>query len=277
MLGAISRDLIFRKRDAPELPETPGGVVHYAGLAFARLGAQTRVVTRAAAADQSGLLAPLRAAGVVVRCLPSACTTCYANDYSGEVDRHRLLSVSDQIRAEDVPADWRAAACVQLGPLHREDLHPDVAAECRGLRGLDVQGLVRLQTEHATRLAPHPELPRYLEHVDVLQASETELPALLDGDTLERFVRRFDVREMLITRGIRGATVIAGGHEKHVSAAPVQGGFKIGAGDVFLAAYLFLRARGGHDPVEAGQAAAAICGARIRTGEVPVTPAPEDL
>jgi sugar/nucleoside kinase (ribokinase family) len=276
VVGAISRDVILRKRDAPELPARPGGVVHYAGLALARLGARTRAVTRSHLQDAPALLEPLREAGVEVLWLPSRSTTSYANDYSGAVDRHRLLAVSDPIRGEDVPPSWREADCIQLGPLHRADLAPDVGARCRGLRGLDVQGLVRLGTPHGTRLAPHPEMARFLEHTDVVQASETELPALLDGDTLERFTRRFGVREMIVTRGVRGATLLAGGHEKHVAALAVRGGFKVGAGDVFLAAYLFLRARG-REPFEAGQRAALICSARIQSGEIPDNVSLEEL
>lgn len=268
VVGALSRDVSLHRGSARELPEQPGGVVHHAGLAFARLGGRTRVVTRSRPDDSTALLRPLRGAGVEVRCLPSERTTCYANDYSGAVDRHRLLAVSDPIRAQDVPEDWRESTCIQLGPLHRSDLEPEVAAVCRGLRGLDVQGLVRVATAGDIRLLPHPEMHRFLEHVEVVQASQTELPALLDGDSLERFVRRHAVREMLVTRGLQGATVMVGGHEKHVAVTPVQGGFRIGAGDVFLAAYLFLRATG-RDPVEAGQGAAEICGARIRTGRVP--------
>src|SRR5262245_44734012 len=76
VLGAITRDL-----EAGQ-PAVAGGVVPYAGRAFAALGARTRVVTRVRDADAAELLAPLRAAGVDVHALPSAETTTYANDYS---------------------------------------------------------------------------------------------------------------------------------------------------------------------------------------------------
>ena len=86
VLGAVTRDV------EPGGATAPGGVVHYAGLAFAALGARTRVVTRARPEDAEELLAKLRAARVETRAWPSRETTTYANDYSGSEDLHELLA-----------------------------------------------------------------------------------------------------------------------------------------------------------------------------------------
>jgi sugar/nucleoside kinase (ribokinase family) len=265
VVGAVSLD---REPGAGVPNERAGGVVHYAGVAFARLGARARVVTSVAPQDAARLLAALHAEGVETAARASRATTTYVNDYSGPVDRHELIAASDPIGPDDVPRDWRASDVVQLGPLHRRDLEPGLAEALSGWKGLDVQGLVRSVGPGGTRLAPSPELARFLPHVAVLKASEAELEAVLDGDPLERFVRRHDVREMLVTRGARGVDVILGDRHYPLAAPRVEPRYKVGAGDVFLAAYLWFRA---HDrgPVDAARAATQVCAVKLEQGEVP--------
>jgi sugar/nucleoside kinase (ribokinase family) len=261
VLGAISRDLEGDR-------SRPGGVVFHAGLALARLGVRVRVVTRVRPEDEADLLGTLGGKGIETLALPSRGTTTYANDYSGSVDRHDLLAASDPIGPEDLPAGWRDADLTQLGPLHPDDLLPETAAAARGLRGLDVQGLVRVRGPEGTRLGPCPALPRFLAHADVVQASEHELPAVLGGDSLDRFRARHGVAEMIVTRGARGVTVAVGGRTTDVAAYPTDGRARAGAGDVFLATYLLLRVRG-CAPLAAADGAARVCALRIARGEVP--------
>ena len=263
VLGAVSRDLDLAA--GPGARVMPGGVVVHAGTALARLGARVRVVTRLRPEDADLLLSPLAAEGVETRALPSRDTTTYANDYRGGVDRHELRAVSDPIRAEDVPAAWRDADLVQLGPLHPDDVLVETAAVVQGLVGLDVQGLVRAR---GGGLRPSLLLPDLLAHVHVVQASEHELPAVLGGDSLPAFVARHGVREMLVTRGARGATVVTRAGTTDVQADTVEPRAPVGAGDVFLAAYLLLRVRG-RGPLEAARGAARVAALKVAHGEVP--------
>ncbi len=261
VVGSISRDFI-----AGEAHPLPGGVVFHAGCALARLGAQVRVITRVGAADAPALVGPLDAEQVETLALDSRETTTYRLDYRGAVDAHELLAASDPIRTEDIPEAWRHADLVQLGPLHREDLDPEVPALFGGLVGLDVQGLVRVAGERGTRVAP--ELERYLGNVSVLKASEHELPVLLDGENAEAFRRRHAIPELLVTRGARGCTVITAAGVREIPALATEGSATVGAGDVFLAAYLLLRAAQS-DPFAAAREASAITASKIRHGQVP--------
>jgi len=224
-------------------------------------------VTRVRPEHEESLLAALRREGVETLALESRETTTYANDYSGARSRHELRAMSDPIGPADVPESWRHADVVQLGPLHPWDVLPETAALLRGFKGIDVQGLVRVPGPGGTRLRPFAALARFLEHVDVVQASERELPAVLDGDSLEHFVARHAVREMIVTRGPRGATVVTPDGVTDVPAHPVRGSAQVGAGDVFLASYLLLRARG-EGPTAAAAGAARIAAEKITHGEV---------
>jgi sugar/nucleoside kinase (ribokinase family) len=262
VVGALSRDL--ENRDG-RLVEHAGGVVHYAGTALARLGAVVRVVTRVRPDDEA-LLESLRGEGVEIRALPSRRTTTYRNDYTGSLDRHLLLEASDPVRADDVPPRWYGSDLVQLGPLHREDVDPEIGARAGGIVGIDVQGLVRVAGTE--RLAPCPEIDRFVAHAGVVQASESELEAVLDGQSTEDFVRRHALAEMLVTRGSRGVVLVAQGESIEIPVAPVAGTHPVGAGDVFLASYLFCRAEG-RAPRDAANGATRVCAAYIERGEVP--------
>ena len=261
VLGAVTRDLETGRAAAP------GGVVHYAGRAFAALGARTRAVTRVRDADAAELLAPLVAAGVEVRALPSAATTTYANDYSGAEDRHELLAASDPIGPDDLPAAWRSADAIHLGPLHRRDLLPATLASLSGFTGIDLQGLVRLADERGTRLAPNPELKDFLAHVSVAKASEEELAVLLEGRSLEAFRSEFGLAELLVTRGERGALVVTRWRVEEIATPPVPRRFPVGAGDVFLAAYLHARAND-RSPVAAARFAVRTSAAHVEHGRI---------
>jgi sugar/nucleoside kinase (ribokinase family) len=256
VLGSVSCDL------AADGPPAPGGVVVHAGRALARLGARTRVCTRVRADDRDPLLGGLVDLGVEVLALPSAATTIYLNAYGDGDDRHVLRAASDPIGPDDVPAAWRRADVIHVGPLHPADLDPGTGAVLRGFRGLDVQGLVRMAG--TTTLRACPTLAAHLAHADVVQASEVELPAMLAGDDVGRFVARHGLGELLVTRGARGVTVItaAGALDVPAAAGTVHGG--PGAGDVFLAAYLLARVRGSGPGDAARAGAAAAADARIR-------------
>ena len=181
VLGAVTRDV------EPGGATAPGGVVHYAGLAFAALGAHTRV-GHARRDPRTPPSCWPSCAPPGSRCAPGRAreTTTYANDYSGSEDlpraarRPRTRSTPD-----DLPAAWRRADAIHLGPLHRRDLAARDARDAVGLRvGIDLQGLVRLSspTRHAARAEPGAEgLPGARVG---REGGEEELAVLLEGRTL---------------------------------------------------------------------------------------------
>jgi sugar/nucleoside kinase (ribokinase family) len=242
-------------------------VVHHAGLALAHLGLEVRVVTRLHECDQAELLAPLERAGVQVLALPSKETTTYRNDYSGESDSHFLLACSEPIGAEDVPHAWRSPDFAQLGPLHPADLAPGVTAALTGRIGVDAQGLVRSVMGQTRAPAPLG----LLRGADVLQVSESDLGVVAQGESPESLASACGVSELIVTRGAQGATVWIRGQRADIPARPVRphdARAKAGAGDVFLACYLWQRTAGA-SPETAARVAAALCAIKLSRGEIP--------
>jgi sugar/nucleoside kinase (ribokinase family) len=224
------------------------------------LGADVRILTRVNLADAKELLRPLQAAGAEVLALPSRGTASYVNEYSGRSDRHELKAVSDPIRHEDVPGHWRGADLIQLGPLHVNDILPEVPQGLRGLIGLDVQGFFREPGSQGLA-----RLRQFLPYLNVLQVSEADLDSLLRGEGLERFVERSNLKEMIVTRGARGATVLTSEGRTEIPAQAISGKGRVGLGDVFLASYLFSRVLG-RGPADAARSATQVCASEIRGG-----------
>lgn len=225
-------------------------------------------MTRLQPDDASKLTPSLESEGIETLALPSRETTTYVNDYSGAEDTHELRSRSDPILPDDVPEAWRTADLIQLGPLHYGDIHPETAGALTGFKGLDLQGLIREQRLH---LDPEARLRAFLEPgrtVDVVHGNEQELEELLAGRSEEKLARDLGIGELLVTRGARGALIVTrdGAHE--VPAVSCSGTSSIGAGDVFLGAYLLFRVRG-MNPRDAAHGAARVSAAKISHGQVP--------
>ena len=90
-----------------------------------------------------------------------------------------------------------------------------------------------------------------LRHVTVLKVNEEELETLGGEPALAEH----GVPELLLTLGSQGAIVVARGVRERVPVRRVATADPTGAGDAFLAAYVWSRASG-HRPLSAARQAA---------------------
>jgi sugar/nucleoside kinase (ribokinase family) len=228
-----------------------GGAPYHAARGLRLLGGGARIVARCAPADRRALVTPLAALGVRWNWLPAERTASFELAYSGEERELTLVDAGSPWTAEDVRGIGRAG-WVQVGALTRADFPADVLellARDRRL-ALDGQALVRRAAEGP--LVQDDEFdPDVLRHVTVLKLNEEEL-ATLGGE--ERVVA-LGVPELLLTQGSTGALVVAGGVREHVPVRRVETADPTGAGDAFLAAYVWARAAG-HRPTSAARHAA---------------------
>ena len=93
--------------------------------------------------------------------------------------------------------------------------------------------------------------PAVLRHVTALKLSEQEVE-MLGG---EEHVAGLGVPELLLTRGSTGGVVVVRGVREHIPVRRVLTSNPTGAGDAFLAGYVWARAAG-HRPVSAARHAA---------------------
>lgn len=171
--------------------------------------------------------------------------------FSYDADGVRTMhvdSIGTPWRIEEIPSldgvEW-----LQVVPLVRGDFDADVVEWlARGRKILlDGQGLARARETGPLKLdgAFDPEL---LRHVTALKLAVEEAAAI--GEV--------DVPELLVTDGIRGATV----NGEHIPADVVTTD-PTGAGDAFAIAYIAARA-GGAAPLDAGRRATALVAELLR-------------
>ena len=246
VIGNLARDTI------DGAPPRVGGAPFYAARALRLLGGPARIVARCAAADRRVLVTPVVALGLPVTWLPTERTTAFTFRYDGD---EREMTVADPGKPwtlADVSRVGRAA-WVQVGALTRADFPPPVlAALARDRRlALDGQALVR-------RAQPGPLVldrdfdPGLLRHVTVLKLAESEAEVLGGEDA----VAALGVPETIVTHGSRGAVLLAAGRRERIPVRRLDGRVDpTGAGDAFLAVYVWARAAG-HRPLSAARQAA---------------------
>ena len=256
-IGNLSRDVV-----GGEAPR-PGGAAFYAARAFARIGADARIVARCGASDASLLRPPLEAFGLPVAFRAGEHTAAFAFHYEGD---HRVMHV-DEIGDPWTPADvtgWVEDALgdarwIQVGALLRTDFAAGtLAALARGGRRLlvDAQGLVRLAQVGPLRRDAEVD-PEVFASLAALKLNEDEARILVGGSEPER-LRGLGVAEIVVTLGSAGAFVVTASAVGRIAPVPIDGVVDpTGAGDSFSAAYVHARAEGA-DPVEAARAANAL-------------------
>jgi sugar/nucleoside kinase (ribokinase family) len=246
LLGNLSRDLL------PGEPPRPGGAPYHVARALRRLHMPGLIVARCAAADRTELFDPVVRLGSVARYVPGTATASFEISYEGDHRRMGLAAIGDTWRPEDVPALPASVRWLHVAPLVRSDFPTETIAALAKRRRilLDGQGLVR-----APKLGPL-ELdaefdPEILRHVWALKLSEEEAEVL--GDP-----RELPVREVLLTHGSRGVTLLAGGRETQLRTRAVATTNPTGAGDAFCVAYAVARSSGAPPPGAARQGAALV-------------------
>jgi sugar/nucleoside kinase (ribokinase family) len=246
VIGNLARDTIDGG------PPRVGGAPYHAARGLRLLGGSSRIFARCAESDRHSLVAPLAALGVPFEWLPAPSTASFDLRYTGEEREMTIADPGAPWTLEDVRAVGRAS-WVQVGALTRGDFPAEVlAALARNSRlALDGQALVRPAATGPLVLDADFD-PGVLRHVTALKLNEEELETL--GG--EERAAELGVPELLITRGSStGALVLIRGVRKQIVVRPVDVPNPTGAGDAFLAAYVWARAAG-HRPASAARHAA---------------------
>lgn len=251
VIGSLTRDQIIH--DGTHMCQI-GGVVWYAGTTLARMGVETRVVTRTAPRDRE-LGKALEAAGVKVWSGSSAQTTTFVNEYTEEIPdgrTQRVLALADSIQPSDLAEALTDADLVYLGPLHPTDLSDGTLSLVRRKASfrlaLDVQGYTRfVQNEHVLERLDG-RLSSLLDACDVIKAGEEEarlMTGLSDASNAAvNLARSHRGLEVVVTCGTKGVYIAQDERISFVESKKVDVSDLTGAGDVFFASYLAHRFNG---------------------------------
>lgn len=229
-----------------------GGTVAYSALTAQALGLKAGIVTAAApGAVMTGL------EQIPVHIISSKQSTVFENIYKPEGRMQLLHSQAALLGAESIPAEWREAQIIHLGPIANE-VDPALADSFPGaFIGLTPQGWMRqwVLASLGGRVVYRP----WAEAATLLpKASATVIgieDVQWDWSVAEAWAAQSKV--FVVTQGEQGATVFANGERRHFEAPKVQVADATGAGDIFATSF-FVRLWQSDDPWEAAKFAVAI-------------------
>lgn len=258
LLGHFTRDVL------PDGTTAPGGTSLYASLTAYRLGLRVAVVSAPAelTADWPDAIA--------MAFHPSP-TPTFENRYTAHGRQQILHAASKPITVEDIPAAWRAAPVVHLGPILHETPERFVHLFPGALLGVTPQGWMRAwEPELPSPISYQPwrPAPELLRRIDALVLSIEDVKG--DESLVAGYARHCSL--VALTRGTLGATLFVHGEPHQIDAFPATERDPTGAGDVFAAA-LLVRLHETRDPIAAARFAAYVaarsvegaCASRIPT------------
>lgn len=212
-----------------------GGAAAYASALAQKLGLGTAVLT------SSGPEIDLETAfpGVDVVNVPSESTTQFRNVYGGDRRRQFIPRRAARITPESLPAEWREAAIVLLGPVAGEVDAALAACFPNSLLGVGAQGWLR-EIAPDTSVRPVPpeswDAAPVLSHANALFLSDEDIPPHATPAALHGWGEM--VTTLAFTRGYNGADVRHQGEWRHIDAFPAKAVDPTGAGDIFATGFL---------------------------------------
>jgi hypothetical protein len=242
MLGHVTRDVL------PDRTTVPGGTSLYASLTAYRLGCAVGVVSAPAELPAGWPDA------IQIVFHPSPTPPTFENIYTPQGRQQILHTASLPITVAAIPAEWRAAPVVHLGPILGETPEELVFAFPNALLGVTPQGWMRSWPDALPgpiSYVPWQPAPPVLARIDALVLSIEDVR----GD--EQLVASYAQHCALValTRGAGGATLFIHGESHHIPAFAADERDPTGAGDVF-AATLFAQLHEIKDPLAAARYAA---------------------
>jgi len=226
VIGPLSLDIVEAGK-----PRIGGGPWH-AGRALTALDVDATIVAACGTSEEEEFRAELAGLGVPFELHAAGTTTAFSFSYDPAGVRTMTVDALAEPFAPEIDADW-----LQVASLVRGDV---LIPRARHVL-LDGQGLVRRPRVGPLVLDADFD-PEILRGVSILKL----------GDEEAAVVGPVDVPELVVTHGLRGATV----NGTHIPVDPVDAD-PTGAGDMFAAGYLAARAHGA-EPVEAGRSASVL-------------------
>jgi len=221
-----------------------GGTVAYSSLTARALGLRVGIVT-AAGTDIS--LEPL--SGIPAVLLESNTSTTYENIYTERGRIQYLRAHASRIDLDHVPAPWRNASIIHLGPIANEVDSVLPKGFSPTLLGLTPQGWMR-QWDSSGLVTPckWDDADSALAQAGVVVLSREDV----NGDDLLIEHMAGHTKLLVVTEGVAGAVLYWHGDRRRFRAPAVKEVDATGAGDIFATAF-FMRYLNTRDPWEAAR------------------------
>ena len=260
VIGHVAKDIVSPDKHAL------GGTVTYSAITAQRLGLKAAIVT--AMDPDIGAEVQVALPGIDIHTHPSAQTTTFENTYTEHGRRQFLRAHAEPLTLADLPAAWRDARIVHLGPIAQE-FGPDMVARFGGsILALTPQGFLR-QWDESGRVRPKPwaEALEVLSVIDVLIFSPEDVGH--DWQIIHAYTRA--ARVAVLTMERHGALVFERNEGRWLPPRDAHVEDPTGAGDVFATAFLATFLQSG-DPVLSARFANVAASFSIEKGGIGAIP-----
>ncbi|NWF69488.1 MAG: hypothetical protein HXY40_10415 [Chloroflexi bacterium] len=248
-----------------------GGTVSYGARTAHAFGLRVGVVTSAAPGEP--LLAELAPYAHLIA-VDAPETTTFENIYTPEGRLQYLRGRAGTLTLEHIPAQWRSAPLVHLGPL-ADEVDPRMAAAFPVATVLlTLQGLLR-QWDASGRVVFRRWYERAaLTDVDIVVFSEEDIQPAPDLES----AFAASVPHLIVTRAEKGGSSYQGGSVTSYDTPQVQVVHSTGAGDVFAVSLLCaLHRLGGDTTARALRVAARLAATCVTRFALEGTPTPAEV
>jgi sugar/nucleoside kinase (ribokinase family) len=232
-----------------------GGTAAYSALTAQALGLRVGIVT---ASGPETSLAALSDIQMLV--LESPTSTTFENIYTQHGRIQYLRAQATRIDFSQVPAAWRNASIIHLGPIANE-LDPILPENFEpSLLGLTPQGWMRQwDAEGRVSHTDWVNADSALARAGAVVISREDVDG--DDELIEHMAHQ--TRVLAVTESAAGAVLYWNGDRRRFRAPEVKEIDATGAGDVFAAAF-FIRLFKTHDPWEATRFATLLASCSVR-------------
>jgi len=237
MIGHVTQDL------TPQGPRL-GGTASYAALTARALGLRVGVVTSCRADLDLGLFS-----GMSVLRKESDQNSTFINTQTPDGRIQHIKGIAETLTLQDVPAAWREAPIVHLGPVLHE-ISPELASAFpHSLLGITPQGWLREWDGNGRiRFSPWTDAALILRHAGVAVMSIEDVMG--NEDIITEFTSLLPVSA--VTEGVAGARIYWNGDLRTIRPPEVTEVDPVGAGDIFATSF-FIRYQSTRDPWEAAR------------------------
>lgn len=226
-----------------------GGTVAYSALTARALGMKVGIVTAV------GKETPLDALdGISVISIESPHSTTFENIYTDHGRVQYLRAQASKIDFDSVPASWRSASIIHLGPIANEmdSSLPDNFSP--SLLGVTPQGWMRRwDSDGRVSRSEWANSESVLQKANAVVISREDVNG--DNELIEQMAHQ--TRMLVVTEGAEGCVLHWNGDRRRFRAPEVDEVDATGAGDIFATAF-FIRLFNTRDPWEAARFATLI-------------------
>jgi len=245
-----------------------GGTVSYASLTAKAFGKRVGIVT-SCTAD----LALPELDGISILRKKSLVNSTFENIYTPQGRIQYVRAVAEKICVADIPAAWRKAPIVHLGPVAAE-LEPELAqAFPTSLLGITPQGWLRAWDEKGlVSFTDWPDALQVLRHAGIVILSLEDVRG--SEDVIQEYASEVPV--FIVTEGERGARIYWNGDVRYIRPPKEVEADSVGAGDIFAASF-FIRYNDTRDPWESARVATLIAAQSVTRKKLAGVPTSDEV